>query len=298
MAAGFVRRPWHGSWAAYEPPFRVGPNSFGDWIRTGSRHVLHWGWQDAAVMTTQAPLPGGIPPTTQRATSPPASRLFSWLVSSVLVGWVIAYNVLRIGGRSPRGAAWTSLLIGVGIGIGIFAIVVLVWRQYIASGRFRPHHIEEIPPPDRLDSRQRGALEVLWPAVAVLAVAALAVGAILAASWLQTEGTRSFTRVVLAVWDLLVGAWLVMETVELRRGHGEAVESIALAAMLTAVLAGVAFSRGMFEPWQVALIVLAGVGGALAHFAGWRLLGSRGVPLGILVTLSVAALSIVLPIVL
>jgi hypothetical protein len=250
-------------------------------------------------MTTQAPLPGGgIPPTNQPDTSPPASRLLSWFVTSVLVGWVIAYNVLRFGGRSPRGASFTSFLIGIGIGVVIFAIVILVWRHYVASGRLRPHHIDEIPPPDRLDSRQRSALEFLWPAVAVLAVAAVALGAVLGASWLQTDGQRSFTRIVLAVWDLLVGVWLVMETVELRSGRGEAVESISLAAMLTAVLAGVALSREMFGPWQVALIVLAGVGGALAHFAGWRLLGSRGVPFGILVTLSVAALSIVLPIVL
>lgn len=257
-----------------------------------------WGWQDAPVMTTQAPLPGGMPPTTTPATSPPASRMVSWFVSSVLVGWVIAYNALRIGGRSPRGAALTSLLIGIGIGLVIFGAVVLVWRHYVAAGRFRPHHLEEIPPPDRQDSRQRSALEVLWPAVGVLAVAALIVGVILAGSWLQTDGQRSFTRVVLAAWDLLVGAWLVMEAVELRRGHGEAVESIGLAAMLTAVLAGVALSRGMFEPSQVGLIVLAGIGGALAHFAGWRLLGSRGVPFGILVTLITAALSIVLPTVL
>lgn len=256
------------------------------------------GWQDAAVMTTPAPLHGGIPSATSPSASPPASRLLSWFVTSVLIGWFVAYNVLRIGGRSPRGTAWISFLIGVGVGIGIFAVVVLIWRHYVASGRLRPHHIEEIPPPDRLDSRQRGAIEVLWPAVAVLAIAALAVGSVLAVSWLQTDGERSFTRVVLAAWDLLVGAWLLMEAVELRRGHGEAVESIALATMLTAVLAGVGFSRGMFDPWQVSLIVVAGIAGALAHFAGWRLLGSRGVPFGILVTLITAALSIVLPIVL
>jgi hypothetical protein len=229
--------------------------------------------------------------------TPPPSRLVSWFVTSVLCGWVIAYNVLRIGGRSPRGAAWTSLLIGLGIGIGIFAIVVLVWRHYVASGRFRPHHLEEIPPPDRLDSRQRSALEALWPAVAVLAIAALIVGALLTVTWFQTEGERSFTRIVLAGWDVLVGVWLALEAVELKRGHGEAVESIALAAILTAVLAGVAFSRGMFDPGQVSLIVVAGVTAALAHFAGWRLLGSRGVPFGILVALVVGACAIAFPIV-
>jgi hypothetical protein len=248
-------------------------------------------------MTTQTPLPGGVPPTGPASTSPAGPRLVSWLVSSGLVGWVIAYNIFRIAGRSPRGAAWPSLLVGVGLGAVIFGVTVLVWRRYVASGRIRPHGIEEIPPPERLDQRQRGAVDALWPAVATLGVVALGVGTVLAVDWFQTDGNRSATKIVLAAWDLLVGVWLMLEAVELRRRHGDAVESIALAAMLTAVLAGVAFSQGMFEPAQVALIVLAGIVGAVAHFASWRLLGSRGVPLGSAVALGVAALAIVFPIV-
>lgn len=248
-------------------------------------------------MTTQTPLPGGVPPAGSPASSPAGSRLLSWLISSVLVGWLIAYNVFRIGGRSPRGAAWPSLLVGIGIGAVIFGATVLLWRHYVASGRIRPHGIEEIPPPERLDQRQRGALDALWPMVATLAVVALAVGTILAIDWFQTDGSRSATKIVLAAWDLLVGVWLLLETVELRRLHGDAVESIALAAMLTAVLAGVALSQGMFEPAQVVLIVVAGVAGATAHFAGWRLLGSRGAPLGVAFALAVSALAIVLPLV-
>jgi hypothetical protein len=54
----------------------------------------------------------------------------------------------------------------------------------------------------------------------------------------------------------------------------------------------------MFDPAQVGLIIVAGVTGALAHFAGWRLLGSRGIPVGIVATLIVASLSILLPIIL
>ena len=248
------------------------------------------------MITTQTPLPGRVPPTGSPSTSPAGSRLLSWLISSVLVGWLIAYTILRIGGRSPRGAAWTSLLIGIGIGAVIFGVTVLLWRRYVASGRFRPHGIEEIPPPERLDQRQRGAMDALWPGIAALAVVALAVGAVLAVDWFQTDGSRSTTKIVLAAWDLLVGVWLLLETVELRRLHGDAVESIALAAMLTSVLAGVAFSQGMFEPAQVALIVVSGIGGAAAHFAGWRLLGSRGAPLGVVLALAVAVLAIVLPI--
>ena len=248
-------------------------------------------------MTTQTPLPGGVPPTGPAPTSPAGSRLLSWSIMSVLIGWMIAYNILRIAGRSPRGAAWPSLLVGVGIGAVLFGVTLLAWRRYVASGRIRPHGIEEITPPERLDQRQRSALEALWPAIATLAVVALAVGTLLAVDWSQTEGSRSATKIVLAAWDLLVGVWLMLETVELRRLHGDAVESIALAAMLTAVLAGVAFSQGMFKPAQVALIVVAGIAGAIAHFAGWRLLGSRGMPIGVVVALGVATLAIVLPIV-
>jgi hypothetical protein len=221
--------------------------------------------------------------------------LLSWLISSVLVGWLIAYNIFRIGGRSPRGAAWPSLLVGIGIGVVIFGATVLIWRHYVASGRIRPHGIEEFPPPERLDQRQRGALEVLWPAVAALAVVALAVGTILALDWFQTDGSRSATKIVLAAWDLLVGIWLLLETVELRRLHGDAVESIALAAMLTAVLGGVALSQNMFESAQIVLIVVAGVVAATAYFAGWRLLGSRGLPLASAFAAAVAALAIILP---
>lgn len=248
-------------------------------------------------MSSKAPLSSGVPPVAPPPSAPPASRLASWFFTSALVGWLIAYNVFRIAGRSPRGAAWPSLLVGIGIGVVIFGVVLLVWRHYVASGRIRSHHLEEIPPPERLDRRQRGVLEVLWPAVAILAVAALIVGAVLLVDWYRTDGERSTTKVVLAAWDLLVGTWLALEAVELRRLHGEAVESIALAAMLTAVLAGVAFSQGMFDPAQIALIVLSGLVGAIAHFAGWRLLGSRGVPVGVGLAVVVATLSIVLPIV-
>lgn len=246
-------------------------------------------------MTTQTSLPGAGPPSGPPPASLPPSRVLSWCITSVIIGWVIAYIIFRIAGRSPRGAAWPSLLVGIGIGAVVFSVTVLVWRRYVASGRIRPHGIDEIPPPERLDRRQRGALEVLWAMVAGLAVVALAVGTILALDWLQTDGSRSATKIVLAAWDLLVGIWLLLETVELRRLHGDAVESIALAAMLTAVLGGVALSQNMFESAQVVLIVAAGLVGVTAYFAGWRLLGSRGAPLGSVVAAAIAALAIILP---
>lgn len=229
--------------------------------------------------------------------SPPASRVASWFVSSLVVGWLIGYNILRFGGRSPRQAAPLSVLLGIGIGVVIFGVFVFAWRRLVMSGRVHLHHIEEIPPPERLDSRQKTALDLLWPAVGVFALFALVVGALLTVSWLQTEGSRSTTRIVLGAWDVLVGVWLITETAELRRFHGEAVESIGLAALLTAVLAGVAFSLGMYDAAQVALIVVAGAVGALSSFTWWRMLGSRGIPYGVVFALAVAAMSIVFPMV-
>ena len=32
-------------------------------------------------------------------------RLFSWVLSAVLIGWVVVYNVMRVGGGTPAGVA-------------------------------------------------------------------------------------------------------------------------------------------------------------------------------------------------
>lgn len=213
----------------------------------------------------------------------------------MLVGWAIVYNIMRIGGRSPRGAAWVSLLIGLGIGAVIFAVTWFVWRRVVGGGRYRLHEIDEIPPPSRLDGRQRLALDLLWPAVAVLAAGAIVVGGVMFGIWAADDTDRGWLNVILAGWNLLVGVWFGLEARELRARHGEAVESIGMAAMLTAVLAGVALSREVFTPGQVALIVIAGVAGAVASYSVWRILGSRGFPFGILVALIVAGLAVALP---
>jgi hypothetical protein len=244
-------------------------------------------------VTSNRPLTGAG--STAASHNPPPGRLVSWLVTSVLVGWAIVYNIMRIGGRSPRGAAWVSLLIGLGIGAVIFAITWSVWRRVIGSGRYRLHEIDEIPPPSRLDGRQRLALDLLWPAVAVLAAAAIVVGAVMFGIWAADDTDRGWLNVILAGWNLLVGAWFALEARELHARHGEAVESIGMAAMLTAVLAGVALSREVFTPGQVALIVIAGISGAVASYSVWRILGSRGFPFGILVALIVAGLAVALP---
>ncbi len=237
------------------------------------------------------------PPPSARPASLPFSRQVSWLISSLIVGWLIVYNIFRFGGRSPRGAAGISTPIGIAVGIAIFALVLLVWRRFGTGARFQADHMNEIPPPTRLDGRQHRALDRLWPAVALLSVAALIMGILMAVDWLGTDVDRSATVIVIAVWDILVGVWLAFEATEIRRGHGDAVESIGTASILTAVLSGVALSRGHIEWGQGTVIVLAGITGYLAYVSGWRLLGSRGIPFSAVGSVIIAGLAIVIPVV-
>lgn len=225
------------------------------------------------------------------------SRMLSWLITSVIVGWAIVYNILRIAGRSPRSAAWVGLLIGLGVGALIFIATVVIWRRVVNGARYRAAHMNEIPPASRLDARQRTAIDALWPAVGVLALAALAAGGVLLTSYLGESGGRSLVRVVISVWDLLVGVWLLIETQALRHHDGDAVEAVGTSALLTAVLAGVAVSMNQSTGLQAGLIVVATITAILAYFTGWRLLGSRGVPFAAVGALIVGGLSLILPLI-
>lgn len=248
-------------------------------------------------MVTQKISTPDTPAKAVPAASLPPSRLVSWFITSAIVGWALAYNVMRMAGRSPRGAAYVSLLVGIGFGIVIFALSVLVWRRIVGGARYQAPHLNEIPPPARLDARQRGAVEILWPAVAILAIVALVTGAVLIWSWFDSDGSRSATRVVIGAWDLLAGAWLTFEAGRLKALDAEAVESIGTAGLLTAVLAGVALSQDMYPTAQGTLVVVSGVTAALAFYAGWRLLGSRGFPFATVGAMVVGGLALVVPLV-
>ena len=41
----------------------------------------------------------------QASPNAPVSRLLGWLVGCALAGWLIVYNAMRLGGKSPAGAA-------------------------------------------------------------------------------------------------------------------------------------------------------------------------------------------------
>jgi hypothetical protein len=222
--------------------------------------------------------------------------MVSWLVGCVLVGWLLVYNGMRIGGSTPAGAAWVSLGIGAVIGVVVFALGLLVSRRLAASGRVVHRGPIEIPGPSELEPAQRDALRLAWPPLGALAVVALLLGLYLVGDYLATNSDdRALTTLILGIWDVLVALWVGDEAIRLRRGEADGIDSVTLGCGLTAVLAGVGLSRDLAEPAQVVLIVLAGVAGAATSLAVWRLQGARGWPLGAALMVVVAALSLILP---
>lgn len=222
----------------------------------------------------------------------------SWLLGTMLIGWVVVYNAMRFAGSSPRSAAWISLAIGGVAGLAVFGAGVLAVRRLAAAGRVVHRGAIEIPSPGRLSSDQRDAVRIAAVTLAALAAVALVVGVLLGADYLSTDaGDRSVATAVLAAWDVLVGIWLGDEALRLRRGEAEGIESVGLGCGLTAVLAGVGLSRDLLEPGHVALIVLAGLAGAAAGAVVWRLQGARGLPGGAIMAGLVAIAALVLPLV-
>ena len=237
--------------------------------------------------------------TTAERPSPPASRMLSWLVGCVIVGWLLVYNAMRLDGSSPADAAWPSLAVGAIAGAAVFAVGFVVVRRLASAGRVVRPGPTAIPSPSEMDPAQRDAVRLAWPPLAALALVALGVGAYLGAEWFADDAaTRAKTTIILAAWNLLVGLWLGDEALRLRHGEADGIESIILGCTLTAVLAGVGLSRHLAEPGQVALIVLTAIAGGLIGLAVWRLHGARGVPGASIGVVVVAALSLILPLVL
>lgn len=234
--------------------------------------------------------------TAGRPATPPLSRLLSWLVGCVLAGWLVVYNAMRVTGSNPSDAALPSLLIGAVAGGAVFGLGLLLIRRLAAAGRVVSPGAVDIPAPAQMQQAQRDALGLAWPALAALAAVALLVGVLLGADWYSEDaGSRPTTTLILAAWNVLVGLWLGDEALRLRRLDPDGIESIVLGCGLTAVLAGVGLSRDLLPPGQVVLIVLAGIAGCLVGLAVWRLRGARGLPVGVIGVVMVAALSLILP---
>jgi hypothetical protein len=223
---------------------------------------------------------------------PPASRMLSWATTAVFVGWLLSYNAFRISGSSPRGSILISLVPGLILAAIFVAVTVVVWRRGAArhGGEF------VIPQPEALDQPSRDALRLAGLAVGVLALVSLAVGVLLIIDWNDTPSTqRSVAKVLVGGWDVVAGLWMASEVVRMHRGQADGVDSVALGGILTAVLAGVALSRGWNDMSQVVAIVVAGIAAGACQLALWRIAGARGLPTSAGVAVIVAALSLILP---
>jgi hypothetical protein len=220
----------------------------------------------------------------------------SWFIGSVLVGWVIVYNVLRTSGQSPSEAAWVSLAVGGGLGALAFGAAVLVSRRLAAAGRVVRPAPADLPAPAEMTDTQRRWTRIVAPLLGALAAVALVLGTALAVDWFTSPADdRAVTVLVLAAWNLLVAFWIGDEAIRVYRHEVDGIESVALGAALTAILAGVGLTRDYFAGGQVALIVVAGVAGAAAALLVWRLRDSRTPPVAAPLVVIVAALSLILP---
>lgn len=232
--------------------------------------------------------------TAARPGLPPASRLLSWLATSVFVGWLLSYNAFRIGGESPRGAILISLAPGLVLGFLFLGATVLVWRRHVER------HGGEIviPQPEALDQPSRDALRLAGIAIGVLAAVSIVVGIALVIDWNDTPAAqRSLAKVMVGGWDVLSGLWIASEVSRTYRGNADGLDSVALGGVLTAVLGGVALSRGWIETGQVVVIVVAGLAASACQLALWRATGARGFPAAVGVTAAIAALALILPLV-
>lgn len=223
---------------------------------------------------------------------PPVSRLFSWAATAVFVGWLLSYNVFRVSGSSPRGAILISLVPGVILGAIFVAATVVAWRRNMER------HGGEIviPQPEALDQPSRDSLRLAGFAVGVLAAVSLVVGVLLILDWYDTvSAQRSVAKVLVGGWDVVAGLWMASEVVRMLRGQADGVDAVALGSVLTAVLGGVALSRGWIETTQVVAIVVAGIAAGACQLALWRATGARGLPTSAGLAVVVAALALVLP---
>lgn len=203
----------------------------------------------------------------------------SVVIGCVIVGWALVYNLMRFTGSTPADAGWVSLAIGATLGVAVYLGCVLVSRRLTAQGRVVRAKPRELPSADQLSAGRNMLVQITWPALLALAGVALFMGVILGLQWFNAEsGDRATTMAVLAAWNLLVTLWVGDEALRLWRGEADGIESVALGAALTAVLAAVGATRDYLVAGQLALIVVAGIAGVLAAILVWRLRETRTPP--------------------
>ena len=224
-------------------------------------------------------------------------RLASWIVTAVLVGWVVVYNAMRVAGGTPAGVAITSLLIGAAAGLVVLAIAMAIRASLIRSGRLQPVDAEaDVPAPGTATPEQARWMGLTWPVIAVAAGAEFITGIWMLIDWQRTPSlTRATAELIMAIWFIFAGLWMLWESRNLREQDAGGIDSVALGALLTTVLAGVGISRHFATPAQVVTVVLAGLASAMAYYLVWFLVRRRGVPWMAGIALIITLASLFLP---
>jgi len=207
-------------------------------------------------------------------------RLLSWSLSAILIGWVVIYNAMRVAGGTPAGVALTSFIIGAIAGLAVMGIGIWVRGRLIASGRIHPVDPEmEIPGPAQMNPGQKQLLGIAWPAVAVAAGVQIVEAVLLFVDWRGTPAEiRATAQLIMAVWFIFAGMWMAWEANNLRDFDAGGLDSVALGALLSTVLAGVAVSRGFSIVMSFITVVAAGVATVVAYYGVHRLTRDRGTP--------------------
>lgn len=236
-------------------------------------------------------------PAVQASIWPRPGRLISWLISAVLVGWVVVYNVMRVAGGTPAGVALTSFVIGAGGGIVVLIIGLIIRRRLINAGRIHPVDAEaEIPAPGAIDADQRRVINATWPVVAAAAAVELVCGIWMLADWNGTPSmVRATAEVVMAGWFIFAAIWMGWEAKNLRNMDAGGIDSVALGALLTTVLAGVGITRHFATGMQVLTVIVVGLTAMAAYWLVWFLVRRRGVPSMAILAGLIALASLLLP---
>ena len=236
-------------------------------------------------------------PAVQASIWPRPGRLISWLISAVLVGWVVVYNVMRVAGGTPAGVALSSFVIGAGGGIVVLIIGLIIRRRLINAGRIHPVDAEaEIPAPGAMDDDQRRVINAIWPVVAAAADVELVCGIWMLADWNGTPSmVRATAEVVMAGWFIFAAIWMGWEAKNLRNMDAGGIDSVALGALLTTVLAGVGITRHFATGMQVLTVIVVGLTAVAAYWLVWFLVRRRGVPSMAILAGLIALASLLLP---
>lgn len=225
-------------------------------------------------------------------------RLISWSLSAILIGWVVIYNAMRVAGGTPAGVALTSFIIGAIAGLVVLGIGIWVRGRLIASGRIHPVDAEaEIPGPASMSPAQASLLGITWIAVAAAAVVQVVEAVLLFMDWRGTPAdTRATAELIMAVWFIFAGLWMGWEANNLRDMDAGGLDSVALGALLSTVLAGVAVSRDFTVAISFVTVVVAGVAAVLAYYGVHRLTRDRGTPWMAITAGVIVLASLIIPI--